>query len=200
MGRAARRACRAGGRRHRGLGRGGLRGHVRSLWGREARGDRCGGISRRRPPGSPSSSVCCGSASAGRDRKEAAPLLAGFIATLAANVSRVELDLDLRATKTTTIMAAGSNMHPQRLHRSPPHQPARTVGEGGFWTRQPRHHRHVVGARASSRSASSGWWPRGATADVPGRLQGFIEMFFDFIDGTVRTSFPAAARSSARSP
>jgi len=66
-----------------------------------------------------------------------------------------------------------------------------TVGEGGFWS---------VNLDTILMSWALGlvglgliWMvARSATAEVPGRLQSFIEMFFEFVDGTVRDVFPGS--------
>ena len=65
------------------------------------------------------------------------------------------------------------------------------VGEGGFW---------AVNLDTIIMSWALGlvglgiiWMvARSATAEVPGRLQSFIEMFFEFVDSTVRDVFPGS--------
>ncbi|MBL0142166.1 MAG: F0F1 ATP synthase subunit A [Betaproteobacteria bacterium] len=66
-----------------------------------------------------------------------------------------------------------------------------TIGEGGFWTLNldtiiMSWVLGLVGLGLIWMVASR------ATAEVPGRLQSFIEMFFEFVDGTVRDVFPGS--------
>jgi len=65
------------------------------------------------------------------------------------------------------------------------------VGEGGFWTVNMD---TIVMSWVLGLVGLGGIWlvARGATAGVPGRLQSFIEMFFEFVDGTVRDVFPGS--------
>jgi F-type H+-transporting ATPase subunit a len=66
-----------------------------------------------------------------------------------------------------------------------------TVGEGGFWTLNVD---TIVMSWVLGLVGLGLIWmvARGATAGVPGRLQSFIEMFFEFVDGTVRDVFPGS--------
>ena len=66
-----------------------------------------------------------------------------------------------------------------------------TVGEGGFWTLNMD---TIVMSWVLGLVGLGIIWmvARGATAGVPGRLQSFIEMFFEFVDGTVRDVFPGS--------
>ena len=66
-----------------------------------------------------------------------------------------------------------------------------TVGEGGFWTLNLDS--IIMGWAVGLVGLGLIWMvARGATAGVPGRLQSFIEMFFEFVDGTVRDVFPGS--------
>ena len=64
-----------------------------------------------------------------------------------------------------------------------------TVGEGGFWTLNLD---TIIMSWAMGLVGLGLIWmvAKSATAEVPGRLQSFIEMFFEFVDGTVRDVFP----------
>ena len=66
-----------------------------------------------------------------------------------------------------------------------------TVGEGGFWTLNMD---TIVMSWVLGLVGLGLIWmvAKGATAGVPGRLQSFIEMFFEFVDGTVRDVFPGS--------
>jgi len=66
-----------------------------------------------------------------------------------------------------------------------------TFGEGGFWTLNVD---TILMSWALGLVGLGLLWmvARGATAGVPGRLQSFIEMFFEFVDGTVRDVFPGS--------
>ena len=65
------------------------------------------------------------------------------------------------------------------------------VGEGGFWTLNMD---TIVMSWVLGLVGLGLIWlvAKGATAGVPGRLQSFIEMFFEFVDGTVRDVFPGS--------
>ncbi len=65
------------------------------------------------------------------------------------------------------------------------------VGEGGFWTLNLD---TILMSWALGLVGLGGIWlvAKGATAEVPGKLQSFIEMFFEFVDGTVRDVFPGS--------
>ena len=65
------------------------------------------------------------------------------------------------------------------------------VGEGGFWTLNVD---TIVMSWVLGIVGLGIIWmvARAATAEVPGRLQSFIEMFFEFVDGTVRDVFPGS--------
>lgn len=65
------------------------------------------------------------------------------------------------------------------------------VGEGGFWTLNVD---TIVMSWVLGLVGLGGIWlvAKGATAGVPGKLQSFIEMFFEFVDGTVRDVFPGS--------
>jgi F-type H+-transporting ATPase subunit a len=66
-----------------------------------------------------------------------------------------------------------------------------TVGEGGFWTLNVD---TILMSWALGLVGLGLIWivAKSATAGVPGRLQSFIEMFFEFVDGTVRDVFPGS--------
>jgi F-type H+-transporting ATPase subunit a len=66
-----------------------------------------------------------------------------------------------------------------------------TVGEGGFWTLNAD---TIIMSWVLGLVGLGLIWmvARRATAGVPGRLQSFIEMFFEFVDGTVRDVFPGS--------
>ena len=66
-----------------------------------------------------------------------------------------------------------------------------TVGEGGFWTLNMD---TIVMSWVLGLVGLGIIWTvaKGATAGVPGRLQSFIEMFFEFVDSTVRDVFPGS--------
>ena len=66
-----------------------------------------------------------------------------------------------------------------------------TVGEGGFWTLNLD---TILMSWALGLVGLGLIWmvAKGATAGVPGRLQSFVEMFFEFVDGTVRDVFPGS--------
>jgi F-type H+-transporting ATPase subunit a len=66
-----------------------------------------------------------------------------------------------------------------------------TVGEGGFWTLNMD---TIVMSWVLGLVGLGLIWmvARSATAGVPGKLQSFIEMFFEFVDGTVRDVFPGS--------
>jgi F-type H+-transporting ATPase subunit a len=66
-----------------------------------------------------------------------------------------------------------------------------TVGEGGFWTLNLD---TIVMSWVLGLVGLGLIWmvAKSATAGVPGRLQSFIEMFFEFVDGTVRDVFPGS--------
>lgn len=66
-----------------------------------------------------------------------------------------------------------------------------TVGEGGFWTLNLD---TIIMSWVLGAVGLGLIWmvARSATAEVPGRLQSFIEMFFEFVDGTVRDVFPGS--------
>jgi F-type H+-transporting ATPase subunit a len=68
------------------------------------------------------------------------------------------------------------------------------VGEGGFWTLNMD---TIVMSWVLGLVGLGLIWrvAKGATAEVPGRFQSFIEMFFEFVDGTVRDVFPGPSRS-----
>jgi len=65
------------------------------------------------------------------------------------------------------------------------------VGEGGFWSLNLD---TIFMSWALGLVGLGLIWmvARGATAGVPGRLQSFIEMFFEFVDSTVRDVFPGS--------
>ncbi len=65
------------------------------------------------------------------------------------------------------------------------------VGEGGFWSLNLD---TIIMSWALGLVGLGLIWmvARGATAGVPGRLQSFIEMFFEFVDSTVRDVFPGS--------
>jgi len=65
------------------------------------------------------------------------------------------------------------------------------VGEGGFWTLNLD---TIIMSWVLGLVGLGGIWlvAKGATAEVPGKLQSFIEMFFEFVDGTVRDVFPGS--------
>jgi F-type H+-transporting ATPase subunit a len=65
------------------------------------------------------------------------------------------------------------------------------VGEGGFWTLNMD---TIIMSWVLGLVGLGLIWmvAKGATAEVPGRLQSFIEMFFEFVDGTVRDVFPGS--------
>ncbi len=65
------------------------------------------------------------------------------------------------------------------------------VGEGGFWTVNMD---TIVMSWVLGLVGLGVIWmvAKSATAEVPGRLQSFIEMFFEFVDGTVRDVFPGS--------
>lgn len=65
------------------------------------------------------------------------------------------------------------------------------VGEGGFWTLNMD---TIVMSWVLGLVGLGLIWlvAKGATAGVPGRFQSFIEMFFEFVDGTVRDVFPGS--------
>jgi F-type H+-transporting ATPase subunit a len=65
------------------------------------------------------------------------------------------------------------------------------VGEGGFWTLNAD---TIIMSWVLGLVGLGLIWmvAKGATAGVPGRLQSFIEMFFEFVDGTVRDVFPGS--------
>lgn len=66
-----------------------------------------------------------------------------------------------------------------------------TFGEGGFWTFNVDS--IVMGWVVGLVGLGLIWMvAKGATSGVPGRLQSFIEMFFEFVDGTVRDVFPGS--------
>ena len=66
-----------------------------------------------------------------------------------------------------------------------------TVGEGGFWTLNMD---TIIMSWVLGLVGLGLIWmvAKSATAGVPGRLQSFIEMFFEFVDGTVRDVFPGS--------
>jgi F-type H+-transporting ATPase subunit a len=66
-----------------------------------------------------------------------------------------------------------------------------TVGEGGFWTLNMD---TIIMSWVLGLVGLGLIWmvAKSATAEVPGRLQSFIEMFFEFVDGTVRDVFPGS--------
>ena len=65
------------------------------------------------------------------------------------------------------------------------------VGEGGFWAVNVD---TIIMSWVLGLVSLGGIWlvARGATAEVPGRLQSFVEMFFEFVDNTVRDVFPGS--------
>ena len=65
------------------------------------------------------------------------------------------------------------------------------VGEGGFWTLNLD---TIIMSWVLGLVGLGLIWmvAKGATAEVPGKLQSFIEMFFEFVDGTVRDVFPGS--------
>jgi F-type H+-transporting ATPase subunit a len=65
------------------------------------------------------------------------------------------------------------------------------VGEGGFWTLNLD---TIIMSWVLGLVGLGLIWmvARAATAEVPGRLQSFIEMFFEFVDSTVRDVFPGS--------
>ena len=65
------------------------------------------------------------------------------------------------------------------------------VGEGGFWTLNLD---TIIMSWVLGLVGLGGIWlvAKGATAEVPGKLQSFIEMFFEFVDNTVRDVFPGS--------
>lgn len=65
------------------------------------------------------------------------------------------------------------------------------VGEGGFWTLNVD---TIVMSWVLGLVGLGLIWTvaKSATAEVPGRLQSFIEMFFEFVDSTVRDVFPGS--------
>ncbi len=66
-----------------------------------------------------------------------------------------------------------------------------TVGDGGFWTLNMD---TIIMSWVLGLVGLGLIWmvAKSATAEVPGRLQSFIEMFFEFVDGTVRDVFPGS--------
>lgn len=66
-----------------------------------------------------------------------------------------------------------------------------TVGEGGFWTLNMD---TIIMSWVLGLVGLGLIWmvAKSATAEVPGRFQSFIEMFFEFVDGTVRDVFPGS--------
>jgi F-type H+-transporting ATPase subunit a len=66
-----------------------------------------------------------------------------------------------------------------------------SVGEGGFWTLNLD---TIIMSWVLGLVGLGLIWlvARAATPGVPGRLQSFIEMFFEFVDGTVRDVFPGS--------
>jgi F-type H+-transporting ATPase subunit a len=65
------------------------------------------------------------------------------------------------------------------------------VGEGGFWSVNMD---TIVMSWVLGLLGLGVIWmvAKSATSEVPGRLQSFIEMFFEFVDGTVRDVFPGS--------
>jgi F-type H+-transporting ATPase subunit a len=66
-----------------------------------------------------------------------------------------------------------------------------TVGEGGFWTLNMD---TIIMSWVLGLVGLGLIWlvAKSATSEVPGKLQSFIEMFFEFVDGTVRDVFPGS--------
>jgi F-type H+-transporting ATPase subunit a len=88
-------------------------------------------------------------------------------------------------------MAAGSNITPSDYIAHHLTNLRVSVGEGGFW--HVNVDTIVMSWVLGLVSLGVIWLVASrATADVPGRLQGFIEMLFDFIDGTVKDIYPGS--------
>jgi F-type H+-transporting ATPase subunit a len=66
-----------------------------------------------------------------------------------------------------------------------------TVGEGGFWTLNMD---TILMSWALGLVGLGVIWmvAKSATSEVPGRMQSFVELFFEFVDGTVRDVFPGS--------